>query len=74
MKLQKQLSRKIENKEYPKYVVTIPPKQIKEVNWEEGIELEATVKNGKIELQGDHKQKVKEYLVQMGFAENTIEI
>jgi translation initiation factor 1 len=33
-----------------------------------------TVKNGKIELQGDHKQKVKDFLIQMGFAPNTIEI
>ena len=33
-----------------------------------------TAKEGKIELQGDHKQKVKDYLVQMGFAPETIEI
>ena len=33
-----------------------------------------TLKNGKIELQGDHTQRVKEYLIQMGFAPNTIEI
>ena len=33
-----------------------------------------TAKEGKIELQGDHKQKVKEILVQMGFAPETIEI
>ncbi len=33
-----------------------------------------TVKEEKIELQGDHKQKVKEILVQMGFAPETIEI
>ncbi len=33
-----------------------------------------TVKKGKIELQGDHTQKVKEFLVQIGFAPNTIEI
>lgn len=31
-----------------------------------------TMKNGTIELQGDHKQKVKEILVQMGFALETI--
>ena len=31
-------------------------------------------KNGKIELQGDHKQKVKQILVQTGFAPETIEI
>ena len=33
-----------------------------------------TAKEGKIELQGDHKQKVKETLVQLGFAQETIEI
>ena len=33
-----------------------------------------TVKNGKIELQGDHKEKVRDFLIQMGFASNTIEI
>jgi bifunctional DNA-binding transcriptional regulator/antitoxin component of YhaV-PrlF toxin-antitoxin module len=48
--LQKQLSRKVEGKEYPKYVVTIPPKQIEEAGWKEGTELEATVRDGKIVL------------------------
>lgn len=33
-----------------------------------------TVKKGKIELQGEHTKKVKEFLIQMGFASNTIEI
>jgi translation initiation factor 1 len=33
-----------------------------------------TVKEGKIALQGDHKQKVKEFLTTMGFARETIEI
>ncbi|MBW2988982.1 stress response translation initiation inhibitor YciH [Candidatus Woesearchaeota archaeon] len=33
-----------------------------------------TAKDGKIELQGDHKQKVKEMLIQSGFAPETIEI
>lgn len=50
MRLQRQLSRKVNDKNYPKYVVTIPPKQIEEVGWKEGIELEAIVKNGKIVL------------------------
>jgi len=31
-----------------------------------------TAKEGKIELQGDHKQNVKKILVQMGFAPETI--
>lgn len=33
-----------------------------------------TVKNGRIELQGDHRQKTREALVKMGFAMETIEI
>ncbi len=48
MKLQKQLSRKVKGVEYPKYVVTIPPSKIKELEWEEGMELEPEVKEGKL--------------------------
>lgn len=33
-----------------------------------------TAKGGRIELQGDHKQKVRENLVQMGFSHETIDI
>lgn len=33
-----------------------------------------TTKDGKIELQGDHKQYVKKFLVGMGFPQETIEI
>lgn len=33
-----------------------------------------TAKEGRIELQGDHKQKVKEILIQSGFAPETIEV
>ena len=33
-----------------------------------------TAKEGKIELQGDHKQKVKENLVKMGFSQETIDV
>ena len=50
MKLQKQLSRKVDDKEYPKYVVTIPPKNIAEVGWKEGTELIAVVEEGTIVL------------------------
>ena len=32
------------------------------------------MKDGKVELQGDHKQKVKDFLVQMGFAAETIDV
>jgi bifunctional DNA-binding transcriptional regulator/antitoxin component of YhaV-PrlF toxin-antitoxin module len=50
VKLQKQLSRKVDDKEYPKYVVTIPPKHIAEVGWKEGTELIAVVEEGTIVL------------------------
>lgn len=33
-----------------------------------------TAKEGRIELQGDHKQKVRENLVQMGFSQETIDV
>tara|TARA_Y100000310_G_scaffold310852_1_gene356551 strand:+ start:7620 stop:7928 length:309 start_codon:yes stop_codon:yes gene_type:complete len=33
-----------------------------------------TVKDGKIELQGDHKQNVRNKLIEMGFAPETIEV
>jgi len=33
-----------------------------------------TAKDGKIELQGDHKSKVKDFLVKMGFPPDTIEV
>lgn len=50
MKLQKQLSRKVGKKKYPKYVVTISPKKIESVGWKAGIELHAEVKGKKIVL------------------------
>lgn len=33
-----------------------------------------TVKHGKIDLQGNHRQKVKKTLIRHGFAEDTIDI
>jgi len=33
-----------------------------------------TVKNKKIELQGNHKQKVKDFLIQIGFAQDAIDV
>jgi bifunctional DNA-binding transcriptional regulator/antitoxin component of YhaV-PrlF toxin-antitoxin module len=50
VKLQKQLSRKVEGKAYPKFVVTIPPRKIEEAGWKEGTELEAVVKDDRIIL------------------------
>jgi hypothetical protein len=55
MKLQKQLSRKVDDKEYPKYVVTIPPKQIEELKWKEGAELIAEACDGTLILKLRHQ-------------------
>ncbi len=33
-----------------------------------------TAKEGRIELQGDHKQKVRKILIKSGFAQETIEV
>lgn len=33
-----------------------------------------TVKDGKVELQGDHKSKVKQELLKLGFPEDTISV
>jgi translation initiation factor 1 len=33
-----------------------------------------TFKNGKIELQGNHKERVKQLMVSLGFDENLIEV
>lgn len=47
-KLQKQLSRKVGNKEYAKYVIVIPPKAIKEAGFKDGQELNIKSSNGKL--------------------------
>lgn len=43
MKLQKQLSRKYGKKKYPKYVIVVPPKQIENLGWKEGEELDGKI-------------------------------
>lgn len=48
MRLQKQLSRKIGNTEYAKYVTVIPPQTVKELGWKDGEDLEPEIKNGKL--------------------------
>ncbi len=50
MKLQKQLSRKVGNDEYAKWVVVIPPEKIKESGWKEGEELDVVFKDDRMIL------------------------
>lgn len=50
MKLQKQLSRKYGGKEYPKWVVVIPPETIDEAGWKDGDNLQVDIKGDKLIL------------------------
>ncbi len=50
VKLQKQLSRRVGNEEYAKWVVVIPPEQIEKLGWDEGVELESNPKNNNLIL------------------------
>lgn len=53
MNLQKQLSKKIGDKEYAKWVLVIPPKLIEKLGWKAGEELEAEVKKDKLVIEKD---------------------
>lgn len=62
MHLQKQLSKVIEGKEYPKYVLIIPPSTIEELKWGEGQELEHQVKDEELIIrksQGVNEEAMK---------------
>lgn len=48
MQLQKQVSRKYKGKEYPKYAVVIPPKEIERLGWKDGEELEPEINNNRL--------------------------
>ena len=48
MKLQKQLSRKVGDVEYAKWVLVIPPSIVEELKWKEGQELEVEIKENKL--------------------------
>ena len=71
----------LEKKKFKKFSTMIDGIDEKEVNLKdlakrlkEQFACGGTAKDGKIELQGDHKSKVKQYLVKMGFPPDTIEV
>lgn len=55
MKLQKQLSRKVGDKEYSKYVAVFPSEAVDKSGFKEGEELEATAEKGKITIKRKKK-------------------
>lgn len=50
MKLQKQLSRRFSGKEYPKWVIVLPPTLVEKLGWKEGYDLEADVRGTDLRL------------------------
>lgn len=48
MRLQKQLSRKYEGKEYAKYVIVVNPKIIEKLGWKDREKLEAEIRGEKL--------------------------
>lgn len=50
MKLQKRFNRKVGDKEYDKWVVTIPPEDVSRLGWKNGTDLEIDVRDGKLIL------------------------
>jgi len=48
MRLQKQKSRKVGNKEYSKYVIIVPPDRVERLGWHEGEELADQVQGKKL--------------------------
>jgi translation initiation factor 1 len=72
---------KTEKKKFGKIYTVIEGIDTKEINIKElAKQLKSefacggTIKTGAIELQGDHKRKVKEFLVRQGYAPETIEV
>jgi bifunctional DNA-binding transcriptional regulator/antitoxin component of YhaV-PrlF toxin-antitoxin module len=59
MKLQKQLSRKYGGKEYPKWVITVPPKQIDELGWSEGEFLDSEISGRELIIRRENPQKAE---------------
>jgi bifunctional DNA-binding transcriptional regulator/antitoxin component of YhaV-PrlF toxin-antitoxin module len=56
MRLQRQVSRKTERKEYSKYVVVIPPEKVEKLGWKEGEELEEIVRGDSLTIRKSVKR------------------
>jgi len=51
MHLQKQQSRVYKGKEYPKYLIVIPPKDVEKLGWTEKDELVSNIDDGKLVIE-----------------------
>lgn len=77
-KEQQKINIKVVNRKFRKYITTVSgfenEAQAKEIGKELKVHLACggTVKENAVELQGDHKKKVKQFLVKKGFKEELI--
>jgi len=53
------MSRKYKGREYPKWVITVPPKQIEELGWVQGESLASDVANEGLMVKKESPQKVE---------------
>ena len=72
---------KIEKKKFGKVYTVIEGIDVKEIDIKDlakklktKFACGGTAKEGKVELQGDHKRNVREFLIEIGFAPETIEV
>jgi len=59
VRLQKQLSRKVGNIEYPKWVIIVPPKQIDALGWKEGEYLESKINGQELIVKRENPEKAE---------------
>jgi len=60
MKLQKQKTRKVGNKEYSKYVIIVPPDRVERLGWQEGEELTDQVQGKKLIISSKSRDDTKQ--------------
>ncbi|MBM3200533.1 stress response translation initiation inhibitor YciH [Candidatus Woesearchaeota archaeon] len=80
-KKDQQIKIKVEKRKFGKIITTIEGIDEKDIDIKElskklknKLACGGTVKEGKIELQGDHAQKAKNLLIQLGFSQDTVKI
>lgn len=59
MQLQRQVSRRYKGREYSKWVITVPPRQIKELGWAEGEFLKSDVMRQELIIRKENSRSVE---------------
>jgi bifunctional DNA-binding transcriptional regulator/antitoxin component of YhaV-PrlF toxin-antitoxin module len=53
------MSRRYKGREYPKWMITIPPRQVEELGWNEGEFLESDVASQELVIRKENSQTVE---------------